>query len=371
LGNEEEVNRDDLRVKPDVYMAALMDEVNEHLVELIDKMDAVNKQSALPIKFYTTPETAILAATPDEPNSPDTITSMPSEATWTALTAYSFRVLVKPTSANSTGYLYECTTAGTSGGTEPAWPTTVGNTVTDGTVIWTCISAAGYQAHTIYETLKRMAPGITIINDGNNTIFVISTSEGERWTPENPIFPGESRTFDNVYELRLRSPTVGDVTNFTGGVYRITEYKVILANTGLKPLVLDYSRIVAIIGSANLMTIVAALFGLPMNAVFDSEDATSLGANATFVGDTRDFRFSRLGFMSAIAFSSRASADLGFKIEQSHNGTNWDFEDAVTTVGGTGSRIKAAIAARYARVSYTNGIFPTVNLRIGSRAMIS
>lgn len=32
-----------LRVKPDVYMAALLDEVNEHLLELVDKMDTLNK----------------------------------------------------------------------------------------------------------------------------------------------------------------------------------------------------------------------------------------------------------------------------------------------------------------------------------------
>ena len=41
-----------------------------------------------------------------------------------------------PTTPN--GYRYEATTGGNSGTTEPAWPTTVGETVTDGTVVWTC-----------------------------------------------------------------------------------------------------------------------------------------------------------------------------------------------------------------------------------------
>ena len=34
--------------------------------------------------------------------------------------------------------MYECTTAGTSVGTEPVWETTVGNTNADGTAEWTC-----------------------------------------------------------------------------------------------------------------------------------------------------------------------------------------------------------------------------------------
>jgi hypothetical protein len=41
-----------------------------------------------------------------------------------------------PTVAN--GFRYECTTPGSVGSTEPAWPAVVGGTVTDGTVVWTC-----------------------------------------------------------------------------------------------------------------------------------------------------------------------------------------------------------------------------------------
>jgi hypothetical protein len=57
---------------------------------------------------------------------------------WAATTAYSLGARVEPTTPNT--YVYECTTAGTSSGSEPTWPTTVGNTVSDGTVVWTCIS---------------------------------------------------------------------------------------------------------------------------------------------------------------------------------------------------------------------------------------
>ncbi len=56
---------------------------------------------------------------------------------WVANTAYTAGQYVKATA--SYNYVYECTTTGTShASTEPTWPTTVGNTVSDGTVTWTC-----------------------------------------------------------------------------------------------------------------------------------------------------------------------------------------------------------------------------------------
>lgn len=56
---------------------------------------------------------------------------------WQASTAYSLNDRVEPTSAN--GYVYKCTTAGSSASSpEPTWPTSgIGSsTVADGTVVW-------------------------------------------------------------------------------------------------------------------------------------------------------------------------------------------------------------------------------------------
>jgi len=73
----------------------------------------------------------------------DDITLTPTNTTddWAATTAYTVGNMVQPTTPN--GYVYRCTTAGTSAGSEPTWPTAdPGDTVADGTVVWTLVSAA-------------------------------------------------------------------------------------------------------------------------------------------------------------------------------------------------------------------------------------
>jgi uncharacterized phage protein (TIGR02218 family) len=66
---------------------------------------------------------------------------------WAAATAYTVRrsgdagtgSVVKPAAYN--GRHFKCTTAGTSGGSEPAWNTTIGATTADGSVVWTALQA--------------------------------------------------------------------------------------------------------------------------------------------------------------------------------------------------------------------------------------
>ena len=55
---------------------------------------------------------------------------------WQAGTAYSLGECVIPTAAN--GYLYKCIVAGTTGGAEPTWGTTIDGNTTDNTVTWRC-----------------------------------------------------------------------------------------------------------------------------------------------------------------------------------------------------------------------------------------
>jgi len=58
---------------------------------------------------------------------------------WVVGTAYVVGDYARPTTlAKFTGYVYKCTTAGTSDSSEPTWPATIGDAVNDGTAVWTC-----------------------------------------------------------------------------------------------------------------------------------------------------------------------------------------------------------------------------------------
>lgn len=71
-------------------------------------------------------------------------TFLPSFPVWTTAVSYAVNSVIEPTVSN--GYYYTATTSGISGGTQPTFPTTIGATVTDGTIIWknsgTLLSAA-------------------------------------------------------------------------------------------------------------------------------------------------------------------------------------------------------------------------------------
>lgn len=57
---------------------------------------------------------------------------------WATGTSYLLGNWRVPTRYN--GYMYSASVAGTSGTSEPTWPTTIGQTVTDNTVTWTCFA---------------------------------------------------------------------------------------------------------------------------------------------------------------------------------------------------------------------------------------
>ena len=60
---------------------------------------------------------------------------------WAANTAFTVGDIRRATTVQASGLWFRCTTAGTSGSSEPSWPTDVGNTTNDNTVVWTAFSS--------------------------------------------------------------------------------------------------------------------------------------------------------------------------------------------------------------------------------------
>jgi prepilin-type N-terminal cleavage/methylation domain-containing protein len=122
---------------------------------------------------------------------------------WAQFTTYSIGAFVVPTTKN--GHRYRCTSAGTSGASEPTWPTTKAATVVDGSVTWTengklavlkdNIDALNYGTYTVVENKyikfnpssnqeENIVIGdpedilkVTIQNDLGETLTALFTSE--------------------------------------------------------------------------------------------------------------------------------------------------------------------------------------------------
>jgi len=74
---------------------------------------------------------------------------------WASSSAYAVGDIVRASAPQASGLVFRCTTAGTSAGSEPAWGTDIGSTITDNTVVWTAIASA-------YEELAKIAPSAII-----------------------------------------------------------------------------------------------------------------------------------------------------------------------------------------------------------------
>lgn len=105
-----------------------------------------------------------LRAASDPGTDPILVTVVNATAVWAATTAYALNAEVRTPTAN--GHKYRATTAGTSAGSAPTWPTGAGATVADGTVVWTEIGALSEAAEVKLATtqagLTGASPGASL-----------------------------------------------------------------------------------------------------------------------------------------------------------------------------------------------------------------
>lgn len=76
-------------------------------------------------------------------------------AAWAASTSFSVGDIRRATTTQASGLFFRCRDAGTSGSSEPTWPTDIGSTITDNTCEWVAIASA-------YEELAKLNPSAII-----------------------------------------------------------------------------------------------------------------------------------------------------------------------------------------------------------------
>ena len=128
------------------------------------------------------------------------------DSAWQASHAYILGDYVWPSTFN--GYRYVCTTAGTSASTEPSWPTTIGNTVTDGTVVWTCITLASAIPEQYEEIVVLGATGYLAASASIGATDKMTT--GGKTTVANYLSWGQERLarYEKQLTLISRSPRI-------------------------------------------------------------------------------------------------------------------------------------------------------------------
>jgi hypothetical protein len=114
-----------------------------------------------------------------------------AKGTWTTLTTYASADLIIPTTFSSGGNLnrmFRCTTAGTTGASEPAWTGVAsGGTISDGTVVWTEVTTQFYTAANI-QTYE--------VSGGGYARRLLANAQGStQWVA--PSLPGSSPASSN------------------------------------------------------------------------------------------------------------------------------------------------------------------------------
>lgn len=111
-----------------------------------------------------------------------------SVAAWQSGAAVAASGLLRPTSTHETGFVYVASAAGQTGPLEPAWPTTVGGTVTDGSITWTAAAppATGQDTVSSATWTQVSPPDATLMITGQATTALTASAKVGGGTSGNP-----------------------------------------------------------------------------------------------------------------------------------------------------------------------------------------
>jgi prepilin-type N-terminal cleavage/methylation domain-containing protein len=145
---------------------------------------------------------------------------------WQASASYSINAIVISTTKN--WHFYRCTTAGTSGASEPTWPTAAGGTVTDGGITWTEDTPPKWGQFTIYSIGNFVVPATKNGHRYRCTTAGTSGASEPTWptTKAGTVVDG-SVTWTENGKLPVLKDNI-DALNY--GIYTVVENKYIKFN---------------------------------------------------------------------------------------------------------------------------------------------
>lgn len=103
---------------------------------------------------------------------------------------------------------------------------------------------------------------------------------------------------------------------------------------------------------------------MPMNDVKVKQldyTTANLGSAANYTGTAKGA--TEYNEVCAIAYAVGIGGTV--YIDQSHDGTNWDFSTNAAVTAGTGKELVAKVYAQYVRLRYVNGAGTTTTFRCG------
>ncbi len=130
------------------------------------------------------------------------------ERTWEPGRVYAAATFVRP--RLSTGFEYECTDPGQSASEEPIWPTTIGQTIVDGSVVWACRDQSNAAVDAVSTSDWAVTPsGPTISGKATNPGALETSAKftggtvGTTYEVRNTVTTASGLVFIILYKLTI------------------------------------------------------------------------------------------------------------------------------------------------------------------------